>query len=312
MTSLALLSTLVLFVVSTTQVLAQSCPCGYKDSSGNVWREAIVSTFTQDAGALAAVNADWIIAPDLQVQSGTATANIQYTTANVFEYQDALGLKASAYDNSGSVKCAEIFTNRADILYGSFRMQAQVPSVPGVVFGENFIQQLISRRTEDPATPGFFTYISGTQEQDIEFLSSDTNYYQQVHYTNQPGQLSSGDPDPDAAKDIEVPGADFTTFGVHRIDWLPSSTTYSYSGNTDSGTPISSTTTITKNVPTTPSEFIINVWSNGDPTWSQGPPTADAIATLHYANLYFNSTSFSAASFNSACSAAGNVAPCSV
>ncbi|KAF7335182.1 Concanavalin A-like lectin/glucanase [Mycena sanguinolenta] len=292
MTSFALLSTLVLFAVSTTQVLAQSCPCGYKDSNGNVWREAIVSTFTQDAGALAAVNANWIIASDLEVQSGTATANIQYATANVFEYQDALGLKASAYDNSGSVKCAEIFTNRKDILYGSFRMQAQVPSVPGVVFG-------------------FFTYITDTQEQDIEFLSSDTNYYQQVHYTNQPGTVN-GNTDPDAAKDIEVPGADFTTFGVHRIDWLPSSTTYSYSGNTDSGTPISSTTTITKNVPTTPSEFIINVWSNGDPAWSHGPPTADAIATLHYANLYFNSTSLSAASFNSACSAAGNVAPCSV
>ncbi|KAJ6461335.1 concanavalin A-like lectin/glucanase domain-containing protein [Mycena sanguinolenta] len=292
MTSFALLSPLVLFAVSTTQVLAQSCPCGYKDSNGHVWREAIVSTFTQDAGALAAVNADWIIAPDLQVQSGHATANIQYTPANVFQYQDALGLKASAYDNSGSVKCAEIFTNRADILYGSFRMQAQVPSVPGAVFG-------------------FFTYISGTQEQDIEFLSSDTNYYQQVHYTNQPGNVN-GNPDPDAAKDIVVPGADFTTFGVHRIDWLPASTTYSYSGNSDSGTPITSTTTITKNVPTTPSEFIINVWSNGDPGWSHGPPTADAIATVHYANLYFNSTSLSAASFNSACSAAGNVAPCSV
>ena len=61
-----------------------------------IQREAIVSTFTQTAGALAAVNADWIIATDLEVQSGTATANIQYTTANVFEYQNALGLKASA------------------------------------------------------------------------------------------------------------------------------------------------------------------------------------------------------------------------
>ncbi|KAJ6461362.1 concanavalin A-like lectin/glucanase domain-containing protein [Mycena sanguinolenta] len=293
MTSFALLSTLVLFAVSTTQVLAQSCPCGYKDSNGHVWREAIVSTFTQTAGALAAVNADWIIATDLEVQSAPATANIQYTAANVFQYQDALGLKASAYNHSGSVKCAEIFTNRADILYGSFRMQAQIPSVPGSVFG-------------------FFTYITDTQEQDIEFLSSDTNYYQQVHYTNQLGS------DPGATQDVIVSGADFTTFGIHRFDWLPAippltaRTVYSYSGNSDSGTPITSTTTITVNVPNTPSEFVINVWSNGDPGWSHGPPTADAIATLHYVHLYFNSTSFSAASFNSACSAAGSVAPCNV
>ncbi|KAJ6461338.1 concanavalin A-like lectin/glucanase domain-containing protein [Mycena sanguinolenta] len=287
MISFALLSTLVFFAVSTTQVQAQSCPCGYQDSSGNVWREAIVSTFTQTAGALAAVNADWTIATDPEVQSAPATANIQYTAANVFQYQDALGLKASAYDNSGSVKCAEIYTNRDDILYGSFRMQAQIPSVPGSVFG-------------------FFTYITDTQEQDIEFLSSDTNYYQQVHYTNQPGS------DPGATQDIEVPGADFTTFGIHRIDWLPTSTTYSYSGNTDNGTPITSTTTITKNVPTTPSRFIINVWSNGDPGWSHGPPTADAIATVHYVHLYFNSASYSAASFNSVCNAAWNPPPCSV
>ncbi|KAJ6459036.1 concanavalin A-like lectin/glucanase domain-containing protein [Mycena sanguinolenta] len=293
MTFFALLSTLILVAVPTTQVLAHSCPCGYKDSSGHLWREAIVSTFTQNAGALDAVNADWIIATDLETQSGTATANIQYVTANVFEYQDALGLKASAYDHSGSVKCAEIFTQRDDILYGSFRMQSQVPSIPGVVFG-------------------FFTYFNDTQEQDIEFLSSDTNYYQTVHYTNQPGQLPNGNINSNAAKVVVIPGADFTTFGVHRIDWLPTSTTYSYSGNSDSGTPVTSATTITTHVPNTPSEFVINVWSNGDPEWSHGPPTADAIATLHYANLYFNSTSFSAASFNSACSAAGNVAPCSV
>jgi len=189
------------------------------------------------------------------------------------------------------VKSAEIFTERSDILYGSFRMEAQVPSVPGVVFG-------------------FFTYISDSQEQDIEFLSSDSDYYQHLHYTNQPGTVD-GDVDPAAAKSIVVSGADFTTFGVHRFDWLPASTVYSYSGS-NNGAPITSTTTITKNVPTTPSEFILNVWSNGDPHFSKGPPTADAIATVHYVHLYFNSTSFSAASFNSACSAAHNVAPCNV
>ncbi|KAF8131339.1 concanavalin A-like lectin/glucanase domain-containing protein [Mycena galopus ATCC 62051] len=286
MTSFALLNALVLFAVSTRQVLGQNCACGYKDSNDHVWREAIVSTFTQDAGALAAVDADWIVATDLEVQP-TGTANIQYVTANVYEYQDALGLKASAYDNSGSVQSAEIFTNRADILYGTFRMQAQVPSVPGVVFG-------------------FFTYITDTQEQDIEFLSADPNYYQEVHYTNQPGS------DADATESVEVSGADFTTFGVHRIDWLPSETIYSYAGTSDSGASITSSTTITVNVPTTPSEFVLNVWSNGDPGYSQGPPTADAIATVQYVHLYFNSTSLSAATFNSACSAAGNIAPCNV
>ncbi|KAJ7288246.1 concanavalin A-like lectin/glucanase domain-containing protein [Mycena rebaudengoi] len=292
MSSFALLNAFLALLIATTQVVAQKCACGYRDSSGHVWRESIVSDFTQAGGALAAVDANWIISTDLQKHSGTATADIQYVANNVIEFQDALGLKASAYDNKGSVKSAEIFTQRSDILFGSFRMQAQVPRVPGVVFG-------------------FFTYISDTQEQDIEFLSSDVDYYQHLYYTNQPGQLPNSDPDPDAAKDVVVPGADFTTFGIHRFDWLPAATTYSYAGS-NNGTSITSTTAVKKHVPNTPSEFVLNVWSNGDPQFSKGPPKADALATVHYVHLYFNSTTFSATAFASACRAAGNVAPCTV
>ncbi|KAF9267474.1 concanavalin A-like lectin/glucanase [Marasmius fiardii PR-910] len=281
MPSIILLS-LLLTVLAPVVTHAQTCKCGYKDSNGNVWREAIISTFTQAAGALAAVNADWIISTDTLTQTSPAKANIQYITANVMQFNDALGLKTSAYDNSGSVKCGEIFTKRSDIKYGSFRMQAQVPSVAGAVFG-------------------FFTYINDAQEQDIEFLSAETDYYQRVHYTNQPGSTSG------AALNVVIPGADFTTFGTHRFDWLPSKTTYFYAG---SG--LTSTNTITKNVPTTPSEFVLNVWSNGDPNWSQGPPTSDAIATVQWVHLYFNSTSLPEAAFNSACAAAGRPAPCNV
>jgi hypothetical protein len=53
---------------------------------------------------------------------------------------------------------------------------------------------------EEHALPaGFFTFFSDTQEQDIEFLS-DPDYYQHLHYTNQPGQLDNGDVDPDSQK----------------------------------------------------------------------------------------------------------------
>lgn len=93
-------------------------------------------------------------------------------------------------------------------------------------------------------------------------------------------------------QDVVVPGADFTyvwsvskvdlrslmealcsAFGEHRIDWLPSQTKYYYNGAQTSvrlrtlkiGQYLSSIQSITKNVPTTPSEVILNVWSNGDP-----------------------------------------------
>jgi hypothetical protein len=51
---------------------------------------------------MAAVAADWVVSTDLQVQGGTATADIQYVTANVFQHNDALGLKASAVSVSDS------------------------------------------------------------------------------------------------------------------------------------------------------------------------------------------------------------------
>ncbi|KAJ7801332.1 concanavalin A-like lectin/glucanase domain-containing protein [Mycena olivaceomarginata] len=283
MASFIPLDALVLFTLSATHVLGQSCPCGYQDSSGHVWQEAIMSTFTQNASAMAAVGADWVVATDLQVQGGTATANIQYVTANVFQYNNALGLKASAVSVSSLQAQYEIYSRyffqRSNILYGSFRMQAQVPDVSGVVFG-------------------FFTYITDQQEQDIEFLSSDSDCYQHLYYTNQPRQFSNDTVDLAAAKSVVVPGADFTTFGVHRFDWLHDSMTYSYAG-TNNG----SSTAITVKVPYTPSEFILNVWSNGDPNFSKGPPMADAIATVQYMHLYFNSTSFYASDFNTQCSA---------
>ncbi|KAJ7212040.1 hypothetical protein GGX14DRAFT_322852, partial [Mycena pura] len=111
--------------------------------------------------------------------------------------------------------------------------------------------------------------------------------------------------------DVVIAGADFTTFGVHRLDWLPTETIYSYAGS-NNGQAITSTTTVTKNVPNTPSEFVLNVWSNGDQGFSKGPPTADSIATVQYVHLYFNSTTFNVSSFNAACASAGHIAPCNV
>jgi len=264
-----------------------TCACGYIDDKGHVWREAIITDFTQSAGAIAALGNDWIVATDNEPQSGipTATANIQYTSANVFQHNDALGIQASAFTSgAANVNCGEIFTRRQDIQFGTFRMRAVVPTVPGVVFG-------------------FFSFKSDTQEQDIEFLSSDANYFQHVYYTNQPGNVN-GNVDPNAHKDVVINGADFTAFGEHRFDWLSTVTNYYYNSALES--------TITKNVPTQGSEVILNVWSNGDPQFSKGPPTSNAIATVQYVKLYFNSTTLTAAQFNSACSAAGNVAKCSV
>jgi len=275
------------FLVLATQLLSThvlqaraACPCGYQDSNGAVWREAIEADFTTSYTTALS---------NFAVQtwgSQRGSYYMQNTAANVYSYNDGLGVKTSGYDDSGTIKVGEIDTTRSDILYGSFRIYATVPSVPGVCFG-------------------FFTYESDTQEADIEILTSDTEYYRTVHYTNQPG-LVDGDTDPDAAKTIVIPGTDidFTAFGWHRLDWTPSQTAFYYNNQLE--------TTITKNVPTSASTLIFNVWSDGGTGWTQGPPTADAISTVYYINAYFNSTSLDDSTWKATCAAAGNVAPCAV
>ncbi|KAG9118925.1 hypothetical protein FRC07_006305, partial [Ceratobasidium sp. 392] len=185
---------------------------------------------------------------------------IQYTESNVYGYNSGLGMKVSAFPkgSTGRVQTAEIASLREDILYGSFRMRAIVPTVPGVCFG-------------------FFTYQSETQEADIEFLSSDAEYYRTMHLTNQPG-LINGDTDPDASKTVVVTDGnkqvDFTAFNEHRLDWLKPSTSYYYNGVKKQ--------TVSKNSPSVASALLVNVWSDGGPLWTKGPPTQDAIANIYY------------------------------
>ena len=42
--------------------------------------------------------------------------------------------------------------------------------------------------------------------------------------------------------------------------------------------------------PDAPGYIMLNHWSNGDPSWSGGPPTSDAVMTVSYVKAYFNTT----------------------
>ena len=48
--------------------------------------------------------------------------------------------------------------------------------------------------------------------------------------------------------------------------------------------------TMSEGVPSDPGYLMLSQWSNGDPTWSAGPPEEDAVMTVNYVKAYFNSS----------------------
>ena len=50
-----------------------------------------------------------------------------------------------------------------------------------------------------------------------------------------------------------------------------------------------------------PGHIIINHWSNGNTGWSGGPPTEDAVLTIMYVKMYFNSSNGPHSDYSKTC-----------
>lgn len=71
-------------------------------------------------------------------------------------------------------------------------------------------------------------------------------------------------------------------FHEYRFDWTPGRVAFYVDGQF--------LYEINKNIPTEGGRMFLNHWSNGDPLWSAGPPSADTAMTVSYVKAYFNST----------------------
>ena len=72
-------------------------------------------------------------------------------------------------------------------------------------------------------------------------------------------------------------------FHEYRFDWSDSQVEFYVDG--------AWTWAMTHSVPTSPGHLFLNHWSNGDASWSGGPPPQDALFTVSYVKAYFNSSS---------------------
>lgn len=95
-------------------------------------------------------------------------------------------------------------------------------------------------------------------------------------------------------------------FHEYRIDFIPGNVIYYADGHQLAKMNTSA-------VPTSPGHMILTQWSNGNPLWSSGPPSTEALITVSYVKAYFNSSDPARQSaFASRCkdpSASGAVCP---
>lgn len=132
------------------------------------------------------------------------------------------------------------------------------------------------------------TFFNNSQEIDMELLSSQfqpnpTNTYQ-INLVDQ--SLAS------VARGYAIPGTEYAIadlpfnpadgYHEYRIDFIPGLIIY-YADDQVIGT-------LNGSIPSQPGHMILTQWSNGDPTWSGGPPVTDAVLAIAGVRAYFNSS----------------------
>lgn len=122
----------------------------------------------------------------------------------------------------------------------------------------------------------------------MEFLSS------QFNATSDPVFLVMQTPPKSAEKQeedssiqtyaiIKLPFSPTAGFHEYRFDWTPEVVTFYADGKWIQDM-------FYKYSPV-PGHLTINHWSNGNQKWSQGPPDTNAVTTIEYVKLYYNSSS---------------------
>ncbi|RUP46273.1 concanavalin A-like lectin/glucanase domain-containing protein [Jimgerdemannia flammicorona] len=271
---LTIMAAILLAGLSWTQLAAASCECGYLVFRGSqasvLFTNSIVTDFTDPN--INDIGSDWWrTSNSISGDPGNVPPllDLQYSVDNIYRDGEGLVVMTPAYSGKGPVGgghpdlidlpihlLSELRTVLEDILYGSFRATMKTSSVQGVC-------------------QSLFFFESDSQEIDIELLTgapNETGGTGSLHFTNQPDIT----PAPEAGFD---PTADYHDY---RIDWIPGKSQMWVDGVLRA--------TLTQEVPNIPGKILFNSWSNGNPTWSQGPPKENALLRISSTTLYFNRT----------------------
>ncbi len=120
----------------------------------------------------------------------------------------------------------------------------------------------------------------------MEFLSSQfnassspVNLVLQSPQSQEAGFNAAGTPTFDLH---QLPFRPDTGYHEYRFDWTKDKVSFYADGQW--------LMEMTQAVPTDAGHITMSHWSNGDPSWSGGPPEKDAVLTVSYVKAYFNSS----------------------
>ncbi|KAL8959488.1 MAG: hypothetical protein Q9193_003659 [Seirophora villosa] len=251
----------------SSKVYAQ-CECGYS-VNGETYTDAIEADFLHIDDI--SKNSDWQISNwPLAQEPYPFNYEKQNVVANPLKGPS--GESANGGDpglqlivrgptqQGASVSAAELATKRRDMHYGSYRAA-------------------IKYSREAGTCGAMFWYKNGTQEIDVELLSHEdksSSPTSPVHFV-----LQTEGPSNHATP--QLPFHPSEGYHEYRFDWSPGKVACYVDGK--------HLEDLTKGVPEVPGSLILNHWSNGNPGWTQGPPTSDVIMAVAYVKAYFNTSS---------------------
>ncbi|RAL68386.1 hypothetical protein DID88_007117 [Monilinia fructigena] len=282
---------MLLKVLSFAAYATADCECGYSSSIGDsvkpyIFTDLIESDFLHISNVT--LDTDWRRQQfSVSAAAGRGPYGMDYNIEQVvsnpildehswsgngeFGADPGVQLTVGGGDpTSGFVQTAEMDSAREDLLWGTYRAAMKLTLTPGTC-------------------SAFFWYFNDSQEIDMEFLSSQFNVENNTFPVNlvlqsvqsvQAGYNAVGTGNYVVAN---LPFNPTTGYHEYRIDFIPGNVIFYADGQILAK--MNSTA-----VPTSPGHMIITQWSNGNPLWSSGPPSHDAVISVSYVKAYFNSS----------------------
>jgi hypothetical protein len=246
----------------------QDCDCGFTDSNDptkSFFTSFLLINFTSitthDLYNIFAISTYDIFPPNSPYARSFSPDQVQLSDAG-------LELTVSPSPDSKKVPCAQIFTKSATLFHGSYHGQIRVNHVPGTV-------------------TGFFSYKDDKSEIDMEYLSAWDN--STLQYSVKPQIYLANDSPSSSTRQLDTWNNRSVSFDKDFHEWsfvwLPDIVHYGLDANWSKS--------ITTNVPTAPGRISLTQWSDGDPTFSAGPPTQNSTITISFLQAVYNDTNAS-------------------